>query len=142
MEQALLEVYERCNMRLRQHVWALTLTTALGFCPVATIHAQERHIIDQPTLQAAVTQKVAHEAADRAAILNAMHQPQAQTLAASLGLTPTRVDDAVATLSASEVTALANPARVAAVAQAGGDVIVISVTTLLLLLILLVLIVR
>jgi hypothetical protein len=48
----------------------------------------------------------------------------------------------VATLSASEVTALASPARVAAVGQAGGDTIVISVTTLLLLLILLVLIIK
>jgi hypothetical protein len=129
-------------MRLRPRIWALILTTALGFSAAATIHAQERHIVDRPALQAAVTQKAAVEAADRAAILNAMHQPQAQTLAASLGLTPTRVDDAVATLSASEVTALANPARAATVAEAGGDTIVISVTTLLLLLILLVLLVK
>jgi hypothetical protein len=129
-------------MRLRQGIWTLTLTAAMAFFAATTIHAQGRHIVDRPALQAPVTQKVTLESADRAAILNAMHQPQAQTLAASLGLTPTRVDDAVATLSASEVTALASPARLATVAQAGGDTIVISVTTLLLLLILLVLIIK
>lgn len=130
-------------MRLGPRLWALTLTTALAFSAAATTHAQERrHVVDRPALRAAVTQKVTAETADRAAILNAMHQPQAQTLAASLGLTPTRVDDAVATLSASEVTALAPSARGAAVAQAGGSTIVISATTLLLLLILLVLIVH
>lgn len=135
-------------MRFRHYVRALTLATAASLIvATAAVHAQTetpapvRHIVDSAAVQAAVASKVAAEAADRDAVRTAVHQPEAQRVAERLGLTPTRVDDAVQTMSASEAAALAPTARMANDAQAGGD-ITISVTVLLLLLILVVLLVR
>jgi hypothetical protein len=63
-------------------------------------------------------------------------------MASNLGLTPSRVDAAVATMSPSELHSAVAPAALAASAEAGGDVVVLSVTTLLLILILVVLIAK
>jgi hypothetical protein len=129
-------------MSVKQRVLAVTVALVLGLFAAAPAFAQEHHIVDRTAMQTAVGQKLATDAADRAVVLNAVHQPEAQSLAAGLGLTPSRLDAAVATMSPSELHEIVAPARLAAAAEAGGDVIVISVTTLLLLLILLVLIVR
>jgi hypothetical protein len=130
-------------------VCALTLALTASLLATAPVLAQTpaqtpapvRHVVDSTALEAAVHQKITAEAADRNAIRTAVHQPEAQAVAKRLGLTPTRVDDAVQTMSPAEVAALAPTARMANDPQAGGD-ITISVTVLLLLLILLVLIVK
>lgn len=98
--------------------------------------------MDRSAMQAAVSAKLATEAADRAAILTALHRPEASRVADELGLDLRRVDDAVATMTPSELAQLAGPAREVNDDKAGGDVVVISVTVLLLLLILIVLIVK
>ena len=128
-------------MRFRKQIWALTVATAVSLWASAAF-AQERHIVDRPALSAAVSSKLATESANRDAVLSVLHQPKAQSMAVELGLKPTQVDEAVATMSPSEVAALASPARLAAMAPAGGDSITISITTLLLLAILLVLILK
>jgi hypothetical protein len=128
-------------MRFRQQIWALAVATAISLWASAAF-AQERHIVDRPALAAAVSTKGATQSADREAVLSVLHQPKAQSMAAEFGLKPSQVDDAVATMSASEVAALASPARLASTAQAGGDSITISLTALLLLAILLVLIIK
>lgn len=137
-------------MRSKLSVCAFTLAAiTAGFLATAPVHAQApaqvpapvRHIVDSSTLRAAVQQKVAADAADRNSILTAVHRTEARDVAARLGLTPSRVDDAVQTMSPAEVAALAPTARMANDAQAGGD-ISISLTALLLLLILLVLLVK
>lgn len=121
-------------------VRALIAAFALSIAPMAL--AQERHVVDRSAMQSAVISKLASEAADRAAILTALHRPEAKTVAGQLGLDLTRMDDAVATMTPSELAQLATPAREVNSDPAGGDVVVISVTVLLLLLILIVLIVK
>ena len=130
-------------MRLTHRLVALSLVSILG-CVASALPAwaQERHVVTREAMQAAMHQKAADEAADRAAILRAVHRPEAQAVADKLGLTLTRVDDAVATMSASDVKTLASSARAAEVARAGGDSVTISLTALLLILILVVLIVK
>jgi hypothetical protein len=121
------------------------MTASLSVAVVVPAFAQDQsssHIVNRPALQTAIADKVAHDAADRATVLKAAHLPSVQAMADRFGLTPTRVDAAVATMSASELQAAVGPAQLAASADAGGDVVVLSVTTLLLILILLVLIVK
>jgi hypothetical protein len=135
-------------MSVKQRTRFVTITAFVGLLLAAPAFAQQsaqkqdRHVVDHAAMQAAVTQKLATDATDRAVVLNALHQPEAQSLAAGLGLSASQVDSAVATMSPSELNSVVGPASLAAAAQAGGDVIVISVTTLLLLLILLILLVR
>jgi hypothetical protein len=129
-------------MSLTHRALAIGLSTFIGLFVVApNTWAQDRHVIDRSAVQRAVSAKARADDADRAAVLRAVHSPEAQAVAERFGLTLTRVDDAVATLSPAEVHALAGPAR-AATSSSGGNTIVISTTTLLLLLILVVLIVR
>ena len=137
-------------MRCQLSVCAVPLAAiAVGFFSIAPAYAQTpapppaaaRHVVGSSALRAAVQQKVAADTADRDSILTAVHRTEARDVARRLGLTPTRLDDAVQTMSAAEVAALAPTARMANDAQAGGD-ISISLTALLLLLILLVLVVK
>ena len=77
-------------MRLRTTLWAMTLASALGLLTVAApASAQERHIVDRPALQAAIATKVQTDSDNRAAVQAAVEQPEAITMAAHLGLTPT-----------------------------------------------------
>jgi hypothetical protein len=132
-------------MSLTHRTLAVCLSTFLGlfvvffFAPNAW--AQDRHVIDRSAVQRAVSAKAQADEADRAALLRAVHSPEAQAVAERFGLTLTRVDDAVATMSPAEVHALVGPA-LAATSSSGGNTIVISTTTLLLLLILVVLLVH
>ncbi len=113
---------------------------ALVIAPVAS--AQDRHVVDRSAMQSAVTAKLANEAAQREAILTALHRPEAKTVANQLGLDLSRMEDAIPTLTPSELAQLATPAREVNDNKVGGDTIVISVTVLLLLLILIVLLVK
>ncbi len=129
-------------MHLTHRLLAVGLTACTALFVVApNAWAQERHVVDRSAITAAVTAKAQADEADRAAVREAVHTPEAQAVADRFGLNLTRVDDSIATMSPDEIHALAGPARTAS-ATSGGDAIVISTTTLLLLLILIVLIVR
>src|SRR5215831_17915029 len=110
-------------------IMALVVIVAVALFAAPRVWAQERHVVDRAAMQTAVAAKVSSEASDRKAVLEAVHQPEAKQIAERLGLDLTRVDDAVAALSPSEVKELAGPARTAAAArtEAGGDAIVISI---------------
>lgn len=128
-------------MHLTHRLLAVGLTACIAlFVAAPNAWAQERHVVDRSAVTAAVTAKAQADEADRAAVREAVHTPQAQAVADRFGLNLTGADDAVATMSPAEIHALAGPART--VTASGGDAIVISTTTLLLLLILIVLIVR
>ena len=129
------------------HVTHRLLAVGLAACTALFViapnaWAQERHVVDRSAMKAAVTAKAQADDADRAAVREAVHTPEAQAVADRFGLSLTRADDAIATMSPAEIHALAGPARDVTTAASGGDAIVISTTTLLLLLILIVLIVR
>lgn len=129
-------------MHLTHRLLAVGLTACIAlFVAAPNAWAQERHVVDRSAVTAAVTAKAQADEADRAAVREAVHTPQAQAVADRFGLNLTRVDDSIATMSSEEIHALAGPARTVSPAS-GGDAIVISTTTLLLLLILIVLIVR
>jgi hypothetical protein len=108
-------------------VVALAITMAVVLVAAPNVLAQERHVVDRAAMQAAVAAKVSSEASDRGAVLDAVHQPEAKDIAQRLGLDLTRVDDAVAALSPSELKELAGPARAAAEArtQSGGVVLLV-----------------
>ena len=57
-------------MRLSQHIAALILASAVGLCLTAAPAAAQQHIVDRPALQAAVTDKVNTDAANRSAVLS------------------------------------------------------------------------
>jgi hypothetical protein len=132
-------------MHLTHRLLAVSLTACTALFVVApNAWAQERHVVDRSAMKTAVTAKAQADEADRAAVREVVHTPEAQAVADRFGLNLTRVDDAIATMSPDEIHALAGPARTVSSAStpSGGDAIVISTTTLLLLLILIVLIVR
>jgi hypothetical protein len=130
-------------MHLTHRLLAVGLTACTTLFVVApNAWAQEHHVVDQSAMTAAVTAKAQADAADRAAVRQAVHTPEAQAVADRFGLNLTNVDDAIATMSPTEIHALAGPARTVSTTASGGDPIIISTTTLLLLLILIVLIVR
>lgn len=121
----------------------VAFTIAALTLPASRVWAQSRHVADSATLQQAISQELAAQEADRAVIRHVMARPEAQTVAAKLGLNLTQVDQAINTLDPADLAAAAAPARAADARLAGGDsTIVISVSTLLLLLILVVLIAR
>lgn len=129
-------------MSLTYRLLAVGLTACATLLVVApTARAQERHVVDRSAMKTAVTAKAHADDAERAVVREALHAPEAQAVADQFGLSLTRADDAVATLSPAEVHALVGPARTVSSAS-GGDAIIISTTTLLLLLILIVLIVK
>jgi hypothetical protein len=129
-------------MVLTHRLLAASLTACIGlFVAAPSVSAQDRHVVDRRAMTAAVSAKANVDDTDRAVVRQALHTPAAQAVADRFGLNLTRAEDAVTTLSPTEVHALAGPARVATTAS-GGDEIDISVTTLLLFLILIVLIVR
>jgi hypothetical protein len=129
-------------MSLTRRLLAVSLTACTALFVVAPhAWAQERHVVDRSAMTAAVTAKAQADDADRAIVREALHTPQARAVADQFGLNLTRAEDAVATLSPTEVHALVSPAR-AVSNTPGGDAIIISTTTLLLVLILIVLIVK
>ena len=128
-------------MHLSHKLLPAGLVIVVGLLVTPRADAQERHVVDQSAMQAAVTAKANADEADRAVVLDALARPEAQQVADKLGLNLTQVKDAVRTLDAHDMATLATPAR-AAVGQSGGDVVVISMTTLLLLIIIFLLLTR
>jgi hypothetical protein len=105
--------------------------------------AQERHVVDQAAMSQAVALQAATDSQNREAVLGVLRHTQARELADRLGLSLTRAETAVSTLTSAELAQLADSARAADAQLAGGvDRIVISVTTLLLIIIIVILIAR
>jgi hypothetical protein len=81
--------------------------------------------------------------ANRDLVLGVLHRPQVREIADRLGLSVTRAENAVSTLSSTELARVAESARTAEVQLAGGtDKIVLSLTTLLLIILIVILVAR
>jgi hypothetical protein len=105
--------------------------------------AQQRHIADPALMRQAIADQAATDQQNRDVVLSVLHRSEVGDLASHLGLSVTRAEDAVPTLTSAELERLAAPARMADAQLAGGDQrIVISLTTLLLVVILVLLLVR
>jgi hypothetical protein len=125
-------------MRFRSvSVILLFLATLLVSSPAL---AQQRHVVTPAEMRQAVAQSAAARQQTRETLRNVLKDAQVRAVADRLGLSVTRADSAVATLSAAELDQLAGPARDLSTQLAGGaNTIVISTTTLLLIIIIVIL---
>lgn len=106
----------------------------------STMTAQQRHVIDPAGMRQALAAQAATDQQNRDVLLNVLRHKQVRDLASRLGLSVTRAESAVATMSGAELAELASTARTTDAALAGGNkTIVISTTTLLLIIIIVIL---
>lgn len=127
-------------MRNRMTVVALIVSSLLWS---STAMAQQRHVVDPAAMRQAVTDQAAKDQQNRDVVLRVLRHQQVRDVASRLGVSVTRAENAVSTLSSSELAELAVPARQADTALAGGSQkIIISTTTLLLIIIIVILIAR
>jgi len=116
----------------------LVMTIAVA-APVA---GQDRPASDSSALAAAVTRHVAQQAADRAAIRQALARPQVRDIATKMGIDIARVDAAVGTLAGPDLSRAASAARDVNQALVGGaSTVVISTTTVIIILLVVILLV-
>jgi hypothetical protein len=125
-----------------------TLRQALvnGFVLVLVLSApsfaQERHAVDPAALAHSVTQHVAAQDADRAAIHEALARPEVRVMAGRAGLDLDRVDQSVDTLSGESLDRMAGAARDVNQALVGGaSTVVISTTTIIIALLVVIIII-
>jgi hypothetical protein len=124
-------------MRSRSTVIAVVVSSLL-FCSSAM--AQQRHVVDPAAMQQAVADQAVTDQVNRDAVLALLDRSEAREVAGRLGLNLTRAENAVATLSSTELASVADSARSADAQLSGGaDTIVISATTLLLIIIIIIL---
>lgn len=127
-------------MRLRSSVIAVVVS-ALLFS--STAMAQQRHVVDPVAMRLAVADQAQADQANRDAVLTLLDRSEVRELASRFGLSLTRAENSMSTLSSEELASLADSARIADVQLAGGaDRIVLSVTTLLLIVIIAILVAR
>jgi predicted outer membrane protein len=104
--------------------------------------AQERHAVDPAALANSVTQHVAQQDADRAAIHEALARPEVRETAARAGIDLERVNTSVDTLSGASLERVASAANDVNQALVGGaSTVVISTTTIIIALLVIILII-
>ncbi len=94
-------------------------------------------------MQQAIADQTVTDQQNRAAVAGVLKQPQVREVASRLGLNLTKAENALSTLSSSELAQAATHARTVNADLAGGsNTVIISTTTLLLILIVIILLVR
>lgn len=127
-------------MSIRTTVSSALIGLLLASSPA--LAQQARHVATADAMRAAVAGKAQAEQQTRETVRRVLKNEQAAAVAARLGLNVVKAEAALATLSSTELARLAEPARQADAALAGGQsTIVISTTTLLLIIIIVILLV-
>jgi hypothetical protein len=104
--------------------------------------AQDRHAVAPDVLSSAVTEHVAQQDVDRAAIHEALARPEVRQIAEAAGIDLARVNRSVDTLTGDSLTRAASAARDANQALVGGaSTVVISTTTIIIALLVVLLII-
>jgi hypothetical protein len=112
------------------------------FALSASAFAQERHAVDPSALANSVTQHVAQQDADRAAIHEALARPEVRQMAERAGLDLERVDETVDTLAGDSLQQMASAARDVNQSLVGGaSTVVISTTTIIIALLIVIIII-
>ena len=120
----------------------LALLLILLIIPAGSAFADPQHVVDPGQLAATVTQHVATQDADRAAIRDALERPEVRDVATAMGLDMTRMATSVDTLSGSELERAAATARQVTDQLVGGSSsVTISTTTIIIVLLLIILLV-
>lgn len=105
-------------------------------------YAGQQHVVTPSELAATVTDGVAKQDANRAAVHEALARPEVQAVASKLGLDLTRGDKAVDVLSGSELEKAANAAQQVNDQLVGGaSTVVISTTTIVIILLLVIILI-
>ncbi len=127
-------------MRLRSTVTAVVVSSILFS---SSVMAQQRHVVAPADMGQAVADQAQTDQANRDAVLTLLDRSEARDVAGRLGLSLTRAENAVSTLSSAELASIADSARTADAQLTGGaNTIVISTTTLLLIIIIVILVIR
>jgi hypothetical protein len=104
--------------------------------------AQDRHVISPSALAAGVAEHIAQEQADRAAIREALGQPEVRALTAQSGVDAERLEALAGTLSGPSLKAVANEARAINESLVGGaSTVTLSTTTIIIGLLVLILLI-
>jgi hypothetical protein len=120
----------------------LVLPLGLLMVMSTSVFAQQQHAVDPSAVAGAVSQHVAAQDADRAAVRDALARPQVQEVAARMGIDLTRADAAVATMSGADLQQAASAAQQVNDALVGGaSTVVISTTTIIIALLIVIIIV-
>ena len=127
-------------MRVVRQLLALILI--LVTIPAGSAFADPQHVVDPSQLAASVTQHVATQDANRAAIRDALARPEVRDVATAMGVDLTRIATSVDTLSGSDLDRAAATARQVTDQLAGGaSTVTISTTTIIIALLLIILLV-
>jgi hypothetical protein len=118
------------------------LVIAAAIAVPASAVADGRHVIDQAAITAAVTAQVEHQTAERAAIRDALAQPEVRDMAVRMGLDMVRATNAVNALSGDDLARAASAARQVNQQLVGGaSTVVISTTTIIIALLVVILLI-
>lgn len=127
-------------MRTIRTVLVATLVSMLAVTP--SLFAQERHAVNRSALAQAVTDQVARQDADRAAIHDALNRPEVREIAAKSGVNLDRMQASIDTLSGPQLSQVASAAQQVNQAFVGGaSTVVISTTTIIIALLVVIIIV-
>ena len=120
----------------------ITILLAVLIAAPSAALAEQRHVVDPAMVAATIAGHAAEQDADRAAIREALSQPQVQEMAGRLGLDVSQVAAAVDTLAAGDLGRAADAARQVNRQLVGGAMtIVITATTIIIALLVLLIIV-
>jgi hypothetical protein len=103
--------------------------------------AEPEHIVTEAEIQAGIDGQLHSEAADRQAIRDLLDRPEVQRIVGQAGLSLTKANDAIPTLSGPELQRLASQARDVNSQAIGGDRITMSTTTIIIILLIVILII-
>jgi hypothetical protein len=127
-------------MRLVQRLMILPLGFMMALSTSA--FADQQHAIDRATLATAVSQHVAKQDSDRAALREALARPEVRAVAGRIGVDLDRATAAVDTMSGSDLARAADAARQVNQSLVGGaSTVVISTTTIVIALLVLIVII-
>jgi hypothetical protein len=120
------------------------LVLPLGFLMVMSTSAlaQQQHAVDPGAIAGAVTQHIATQDADRAAVRDALARPEVREVASHMGVDLSRVDASVSTMTGTDLQQAASAARQVNRSLVGGaSTIVISTTTVIIALLVVIIII-
>jgi hypothetical protein len=127
---------------MRTSCQALVGSFAVVLALSASVRAQERHAVGPAALANSVTQHVAEQDANRAAIHEALARPEVREMAGRAGIDLDRVDKSVDTLAGESLDRMASAARDVNQALVGGaSTVVISTTTIIIALLVVIIII-
>ena len=127
---------------MRRFTQTLVLPLSLLLAMSSSAFAQPQHVVDPAVLAAGVTERVATDAAGRAAVHDALARPDVREMAARMGLDLSRANAVVDTLNGADLERAASAAQQVNDSLVGaGSNVVISTTTIVIVLLLIIVIV-